>query len=183
MLIGSLALAILAAVAIGAALSSGPNDTTIDAGPAKTRVAGRATVGSEAPNFDLHRLSGDGKVDLASLRGRPVVVNFWASWCGPCREEFPMFHQLAEQHHGDGLAIVGITFRDLAGDARDFAKHNGGTWTFVKGGDGDPVAHAYGVRSPPQTFFIDRTGVIRARAYGPPSQAALDAAVERISKK
>jgi cytochrome c biogenesis protein CcmG, thiol:disulfide interchange protein DsbE len=181
-LIGALALAILAAVAIGAALSSGPNDTTLDAGPAKTRIAGRATVGSQAPRFDLHRLSGKGTVSLASLRGRPVVVNFWASWCGPCREEFPMFHDLARKHHGDDVAIVGITFRDLSGDARDFARQNGGTWTFVKGGEGDPVAHAYGVRSPPQTFFIDRKGVIRARAYGPPSAAALDAAVARISK-
>jgi len=182
-LIGALALAILAAVAIGSALSSGPNDTTIDAGPAKTRIAGRATVGSQAPGFDLSHLSGKGTVSLASLRGRPVVLNFWASWCGPCREEFPEFHELAQRHRGDDLAIVGITFRDLAGDARDFARQNGGTWTFAKGGDGDPVARAYGVRSPPQTFFIDRTGVIRARAYGPPSPAALDAAVARISKK
>ncbi len=181
-LFGILAAAILVAVAVGSAVGSGSDDATIDAGPAKTRIAGRATAGTLAPDFDLRRLTGGGRVSVRSLRGRPVVVNFWASWCGPCREEFPLFHELAAKHRGDDLAIVGITFRDLDGDARAFARTHGGTWTMVKGGEGDPVARAYGVRSPPQTFFIDRRGVIRARAYGPPSAAALDAEVARISR-
>jgi cytochrome c biogenesis protein CcmG/thiol:disulfide interchange protein DsbE len=182
-LLGILAVAILVAVAVGSALGSSNDSTTIDSGPAKARIAGRATVGTPAPAFDLPRLTGPGRVSLASLRGRPVIVNFWASWCGPCREEFPQFHQLAAERAGSDLAIVGITFRDIPSDARGFARDHGGTWTFVKGGDEDPVARAYGVRSPPQTFFIDRRGVIRARAYGPPSKAALDAEVTRISRK
>jgi cytochrome c biogenesis protein CcmG/thiol:disulfide interchange protein DsbE len=182
-LLAVLAGAILVAVAISSALSSKHETTTIDSGPAKTRIAGRATVGSAAPPFDLHRLRGSGTVSLASLSGRPVIVNFWASWCGPCREEFPQFHQLAQEQRGTDLAIVGITYRDIPSDARQFAEEHGGTWTLVKGGDDDPVARAYGVRSPPQTFFIDRKGVIRARAYGPPTKAALDAEVARISRK
>ena len=94
-----------------------------------------------------------------------------------------MFHELAAKHRGDDLAIVGITFRDLDDDARAFARSHGGTWTMVQGGEDDPIARSYGVRSPPQTFFIDRRGVVRARAYGPPSTAALDAEVARISRR
>jgi len=184
LLLGILVAVIAVAAAINAIRSSGSSgDSTIDSGPAKTRIAGRATVGSSAPHFDLARLDGSSRVALQSLRGRPVIVNFWASWCEPCRKEFPAFHELAKQHRGDDLAIVGITFRDIPSDARAFARENGGTWTMVKGGDGDPVARAYGVRSPPQTFFIDRRGVIRARAYGPPSTAALAAAAARIVRR
>ena len=175
-----MALAILIAVGVGAALGSGPAETSMDPGPAKTRIAGVAAAGSPAPSFDLRSLTGPGRVSLAQLHGRPVIVNFWASWCSECREEFPVLHDLAAKHKHD-VTIVGITFRDIPSDSRDYARKHGGTWTLARGDDGDTVARRYGIRAIPQTFFIDRKGIIRARSFGLPSTAALNAAVKRIT--
>ena len=183
MLLGAMGLAILIAIGVGAALKSGPSETAMDPGPAKTRIAGVAAAGNAAPAFDLRRLSGPGRVSLAKLRGRPLIVNFWASWCSQCREEFPVLHDLAAKHARDDLAIVGITYRDIPSDSRDYAKQHGANWTLARGDDGDAVARRYGIRAIPQTFFVDRKGVIRGRSFGLPSTSALNAAVKRITAR
>lgn len=179
-LLGALALAIAIAAGIGAVRKSDPVDLTIDAGPARTRIVGVATTGSPAPPFDLAALNSSGRISLAALRGKPVVLNFWASWCAECKAEFPLLAEITHKH--PGVAVVGITYNDLAFDARRFALDHHATWHLAKGGDGDPVGRAYGVRAIPQTFFIDRAGVIRARAFGLPERAALEHVVARISK-
>src|SRR5918998_1843834 len=84
------------------------------------------TVGSVAPDFSLSDLDGNA-VRLADLRGRPVIVNFWASWCGPCVEEFPLLREAADRHAAHGLAVVGIVWRDRSESARDFMRRNGAT--------------------------------------------------------
>ena len=180
-LLGALAVALAIAAGIGALRHSGDSDRlTIDQGPPRTRVPGVATRGSVAPPFDLSALTGHDRVSLASTRGHPVIVNFWASWCGSCRQEFPVLRTLAHDH--PEVRVIGITFRDLPSDSRAFARDQHATWTLAQGGDDDRVGRAYGVRAIPQTFFIDRGGVIRARAFGLPSTAALDAVVTRISR-
>jgi cytochrome c biogenesis protein CcmG/thiol:disulfide interchange protein DsbE len=120
-------------------------------------------------------------VTLASLRGHPVVINFWASWCVPCREEFPIFRRAYEEHHDrDGLEIVGIARRDIEDDARSFARSQHATWTLALD-ESDDAGRAYGVRAMPQTIFVDRTGHIVTRYYGAPaSQARFDATLARI---
>ena len=176
-----MALAIAVAAGIGAVRTSDDaSDLTISSGPARTRVAGVATNGSPAPPFDLAALTGSRRISLSALRGKPVVLNFWASWCAECKAEFPLLVKLSREH--PGVAVVGITYNDLAFDARRFARDHHATWKLAKGGDGDPVGRAYGIRAIPQTFFIDRAGVIRARAFGLPSRAALEHVVDRISK-
>lgn len=181
-LLGALALAILIAVAIGAVLKSDDgDDLAIDAGPAKTRVPGVATNGSPAPAIDLPSLTGNGRVRLADHRGKPVIVNFFASYCFPCREEFPVLRKLHEDH--PGVTIIGVSYKDIPADARRFARDHDADWILANGGDDDPAGRAYGVRAIPQTFFIDRAGVIRARAFGLPSTAALEKAVATISAK
>ena len=129
-------------------------------------------VGSVAPDFSLADLDGN-PVRLADLRGRPVVLNFWASWCGPCVEEFPLLRQAAVDHAGEGLAIVGIVFRDRSEAARDFIARNAGTWPAAMD-PGERVASAYGILGPPETYFIARDGTISARQFGPVTAESLD---------
>jgi cytochrome c biogenesis protein CcmG/thiol:disulfide interchange protein DsbE len=166
---------VLAVVAVVAVLRADDGS-----GSPSTSVAGVAEKGTPAPAFDLARLRGDGRVRLADLRGHPVIVNFWASWCVPCRKEFPLFHDAQRRYARDGLRIVAVTFRDLPDDARRFAREHGGTWTFARGDDGDAVARRYGVRSPPQTFFIDRKGTIRLRYFGAPAREDFENQVDDL---
>jgi cytochrome c biogenesis protein CcmG, thiol:disulfide interchange protein DsbE len=140
---------------------------------------GSVEVGQPAPDFVLPSLNGNGTVKLSELRGKPVVLNFWASWCHPCRQEFPLLADAYDEHGDDGLEIVGITFRDIASDSRDFAKDQGAQWTLARGED-DAVARAYGVRAVPQTFFIDKQGTVKARVFGITSAKDLDDTLTRI---
>ena len=129
-------------------------------------------IGAMAPDFVLADLDG-APIRLADLRGRPVIVNFWASWCGPCVEEFPLLRAAAEAHAADGLAIVGIVYQDRSEAARDFMARNGGTWPAAMD-PGGTVAAAYGMLGPPETYFIGRDGRVVARQIGQISQASLD---------
>jgi cytochrome c biogenesis protein CcmG, thiol:disulfide interchange protein DsbE len=173
-------LLVLAAVAVFAAVRADTSGSDASSPTPRVSTAGIAPAGSPAPDFDLPKLRGPGRVRLADLAGKPVIVNFWASYCIPCRKEFPTFRKVEAKYRAQGLEIVGITFKDLAGDARRFANQQDATWTLALGGDGDPTGRAYGVRSPPQTFFIDRAGKIVSRFYGAPSNDRFDAEVRKI---
>lgn len=131
-----------------------------------------ADVGSPAPEFRLPALDGRGDVSLAAFRGRPVIVNFWASWCHPCRQEFPLLKQALRDHHAQRLAVIGVTFQDIAADSRSFVKRRGATWPQGVDDDG-AVASAFGVRAIPLSFFIRPDGTIAARVFGVTSESAL----------
>jgi cytochrome c biogenesis protein CcmG/thiol:disulfide interchange protein DsbE len=137
-------------------------------------------VGALAPDLALTDL--DGKpFRLSDLRGRPVVLNYWASWCGPCREEFPELKGALEAHGPAGLAIVGVLFKDDPGPARDFMAKEGATWTSLADPDGAGAA-AYRVVAPPTTFFIDAEGVVRDMQIGGMTGEQLDRHLETILK-
>ena len=127
-LLGALALGIAVAAAIGAVRASDTADLTIDSGPARVRVAGVAATGAVAPPFDLPSLNGHTRVSLAAFRGKPVIVNFWASWCTACRAEFPLLARIHREH--PDVVIVGITYKDIPFDSRRFARehHAPGRW-------------------------------------------------------
>jgi cytochrome c biogenesis protein CcmG/thiol:disulfide interchange protein DsbE len=115
-----------------------------------------------APGFTLDRLDRDGKLALSSLAGKAVVINFWASWCIPCKEEAPYLEQVSQQNASNGLVVVGLDAKDFRSDARRFMKRFGLTYPVVYDGPGDTLG-GYGVTGFPETFVIDREGkVVRA---------------------
>lgn len=135
-------------------------------------------IGGQAPDFALTDLDGN-PIHLADLRGRPVIVNFWASWCVACIEEFPLLRDAAARHADDGLVVIGIVHRDRSQAAREFMARNGGTWAAAMDPD-ERAAEAYGILGPPETFFIGRDGTIVARHFGQLSAASLDDKVAAI---
>ena len=121
-------------------------------------------VGRPAPAFDLQTLDGR-RLSLADLRGSPVVLNFWASWCIPCREEAPLLTAAAADYRARGLRVVGVVYQDSAESARDFMGRYGQTYTGLLDPDGR-TAIDYGVFGIPETFFIDASGIVRSRQVG-----------------
>jgi peroxiredoxin len=125
-------------------------------------VDGGPRVGDPAPDFTLKTL--DGKtVSLSDYAGKPVVLNFWASYCHPCREEFPLFKQQLAKDPG-AFVVLGVDAKDIESDAKAFAKHEKATWPIVVDAD-NQVAQAYGVGAVPQTFFIKPDGKVALRYY------------------
>lgn len=119
-------------------------------------------VGDQAPPLAGVTLEGR-SASLASLRGKPVVVNFWASWCVPCRAEFPLLRDAQTRH--PELTILGVVFDDDPASARRFADVAGADWPSLTDPDRS-LATAYTVLAPPQTYFIDRDGIVRSRQIG-----------------
>jgi thiol-disulfide isomerase/thioredoxin len=111
--------------------------------------------GVMAPDFRVPRLDGRGEVALADLRGSPVVLNFWASWCGPCREEMPDFARFADLH--PEVRVVGLAVNDGTGAARAFARRTGAGYILGVDERGD-VHDRYGSPGLPNTYVIDAEG-------------------------
>lgn len=110
-----------------------------------------------APIFTLPRLDENGELSLASLRGKAVVVNFWASWCKPCEEEAPLLERAWQRYRERGLVVVGVDAQDFGKDARRFARKNGMSYPLVRDGPGKTLGK-YGVTGFPETFFVNRDG-------------------------
>lgn len=174
---------LVGAVTIAVLVASGGSDERASGDEADTEIfvaSGPAEVGGEAPTFTLPALdANDGPVSLADSRGRPVVLNLWASWCNPCRKEFPLLKAARAKYAKAGLEIIGVSYRDIASDGRAFAESQGATWPLARDPGGD-LAAAYGVRAIPQTFFIAPDGTIASRVFGITSAADLDAEIQQI---
>ena len=110
-----------------------------------------------APDFTGQRVDRDGELALSSLRGKAVLVNFWASWCVPCRDEAPILERMWRQHRSRGLVVLGVAWHDFSSDSRRFARRFGMTFPLVDDGSGS-IGDRYGVSGVPETFLVDRRG-------------------------
>jgi len=138
--------------AVGAPLSSSPSPRE----------------GFLAPDFTLDTLDG-GKVTLSDLRGKIVVVNFWATWCLPCREETPALEKAYEQYKDSGMVILGLnlTNQDVVSEVESFVQEFELSYPILLDRDGS-VGYLYQIKGLPTTFFINREGIIRTVLVGGP---------------
>lgn len=131
-----------------------------------------------APGFTLNRLDRGGRVSLASYKGKAVVINFWASWCVPCKQEAPVLESAWRKYRGQGAVVLGIDVQDLSSDARRFAREAGWTYPLVRDGGGE-VMNPYGVTGVPETLFVNREGKVIARIQGPVTDEDMQEHLER----
>jgi cytochrome c biogenesis protein CcmG/thiol:disulfide interchange protein DsbE len=133
-------------------------------------------LGEVAPASPLPRLEGSGSGSLADYRGRWVLVNFWASWCVPCREEAPALERF-QRHHGDGgFTVLGIDSRDLSGDGRAFVSRYGLSYPQLRDGDG-ATAHDFGTTGVPENYLVGPDGKVRLLVRGPVDEEYLESEV------
>ena len=122
-----------------------------------THQAKATRIGKPVPGFSADRLDGRGRLSLASFRGRPVVVNFWASWCGPCKSEAPALERIWRQYRARGLVVLGVDYTDAKSDARRFVAKRGLTFPIVRDPSG-LIGSSYRLSGVPETFVLDRRG-------------------------
>jgi cytochrome c biogenesis protein CcmG/thiol:disulfide interchange protein DsbE len=130
-------------------------------------------IGDPAPQEPLPRLEGEGSQSLADYRGRWVLVNFWASWCLPCRAEAPELESFQQERGGAKFTVVGIDSRDLTGDGRDFVAKYGLSYPQLRDGDGD-AAHDYGTTGVPENYLVNPAGKVRLLVRGPVDEEYLN---------
>ena len=131
----------------------------------------------QASDFTLKRLNGKGSFSLSSVRGRVVVINFWAAWCVPCKSEAPRFQSAFERYRSQGVEFVGLDVTDYSGDARAFLSRYGVTYTNVRDQAGDVLAK-YGGLPIPRTFILARSGKVSGYIYGEARSVQLDSAIQ-----
>ncbi len=121
-------------------------------------------VGKLAPEFQLSNLDGE-PVSLSDFRGQPVLVNFWASWCGPCRYEMPFLQRIHEEQAVNGLVVLGVNLEESPDEVREFTAEFGLSFTTLLDSRQE-VGLMYNVRAIPTTLLIDENGVIQDRKVG-----------------
>lgn len=167
-------IAVLAAVAIVALLTWG----LISKGNS------RLAVGEAAPAPSLPKLTEKGHGSLKEYRGKWVLVNFWASWCEPCRHEAPELQKFQEEHEGQNFTVVGIDTQDLSDDGSQFAREYGMTYPLLHDGNGDN-GHEFGTTGVPENYLLEPNGKLAWDIPGPVDAKILEEHVSPLlpSKK
>jgi thiol-disulfide isomerase/thioredoxin len=154
-------IALMAALAVVALLGFGLISGEVD-----------VAAGEPAPDAPVPLLEGEGTASLADFRGKWVLVNFWASWCDPCRTESPEIEAYAREH-GNELVVVGMNTEDRSDDAREFVKEFDLTWEMLRDNTGERK-DAWGVLALPETFLVDPEGRVALIRRGAVDRDYLD---------
>ncbi len=146
-------------------------------------AVGALAVGEPASDFTLPALDRT-EVSLSQFRGQPVLVNFWASWCAPCRQEMPELVRAYEAHKAEGFVVLGLnlTFLDSLSEVQAFVTEFDMTFPILLDGDGAVVESLYQIPGLPMSLFIDRKGIIRRIHVGILDSKQVDRYVEEILK-
>jgi peroxiredoxin len=134
-------------------------------------ASGAVQQGKPAPDFALRDLEGR-TVHLSDFRGQPVIVNFWASWCTPCRDEVPHLVTTYQQHKADGLVVVGVDLQEDDATVRSFAREFGMDYPVLLDPHGQTI-RPYRITGPPTSVLIDRGGTVRGVVLGPMQESDL----------
>lgn len=173
LLLGLLTLSLLsAACSVGSVAGSAGNSPDLGDPPSGPEV------GKRAPEFAATDLKGN-KVTLANLRGKVVMLNFWATWCPYCRAEMPDMQRLQDAYRSRGLEVVALDVGEDAGTVWDYVSSKGFTFSVWLDLDGS-ISQAYAVPGYPTSYFIDRQGVIRSVQVGAMNLAAMDKHVKPL---
>ena len=142
-------------------------------------VAGDLRAGKQpdAPAFTLPRLDDDAQLASDTLKGKVQVLNFWASWCGPCREEASVLQTAANQWRQRGVVVLGVDHQDFAGDARAFMRRYGMTYAVVSD-KGDELYSRYGATGVPETFCVNRDAKVVAHVPGAVTRESLEQCIQ-----
>lgn len=149
-------------------------------GEAQAQLKTDAQVGFLAPEIVLTSLDGQA-MSLSSLRGQVVLVNMWATWCGPCRSEMPAINRIYRSYRAAGLSVLAVnaTSQDSEASARSFVQSQGLVFPVLLDRDGS-ASSAYHLRSLPTSYFVGRDGVIREIVVGSMTEAMLEARIKRL---
>lgn len=126
---------------------------------------GSIALGETAPTEPMPRLDGTGEGSISDYAGSWVLVNVWASWCGPCEDESPDIQEFLEKREDEDFVVVGINSRDATEPARDFIEEYSLTWEMYRDGDGE-IADRYAILGQPESFLIDPDGKFAAICHG-----------------
>ena len=133
----------------------------------------------EAPTRALPKLGGGGQGSIADFKGKPVLVNFWASWCDPCKDEAPEIEKAHERLEKEGGTVLGVTVSDASSDSQAFMREYGLTFPSLRDVDGE-LAEDFGGTGVPETFLVDRQGRITSISRGQVVEGYLDKAVTEV---
>lgn len=150
---------------------------------ATASLAAMPAIGSAAPDFTLKSSAGR-NVKLSEHRGEVVMINFWATWCGPCRQELPLLNRIHEQYRKAGFTLLGVNVDDSAANAQDMARKLGVTFPVLFDA-GKRISRLYDVDAMPSTVLIDRDGKVRYvhRGYRAGYETRYEAQVRELLKK